>query len=178
MLICRTSTATQPKAVASGMCMRPRTRVRPASYPHCAAPPPTYPHPPVSNGSLRSASAYYSGQTIPVFRIGSHAGEVNSMLPVQRAPKHANRQTTPSRKPGGQPGNRNAWKHGLRSGASLLKQKIIRAELKALAHLSVSSGLLVSSDVRQRPLRSDQQVLLQHHRPDIAVWLNSRIREG
>lgn len=88
---------------------------------------------------------------------------------VKRGSKHANRRTT--RHQGGQPGNRNAWKHGGRSAAAMLQRRIIRAELKMLAWLAVALGLLHANDVKFRPLRADQLDMLKRHRPLFAEGL-------
>ena len=72
---------------------------------------------------------------------------------------------------GGQPGNRNAWKHGKRSAEALIMRKLARAELKAMAFIGFAVGMFPKSAVRHRPLRADQLALLRRHRPLIARGL-------
>ena len=88
---------------------------------------------------------------------------------VEQGSKRAKRQTT--RRQGGQPANRNAWRHGGRSGAAILKRRLARAELKAMAYLAVNLGLLPASSVKFRTLRLDQLALLRSHRPRLALAL-------
>jgi hypothetical protein len=94
------------------------------------------------------------------------------MWPVERSAKNAKQQTTPKRKPGGQPGNRNAWQHGERSARAVLQRRLIRAEIRALARIAIAAELLAVSDVRLRPVRADQLRLLKAFRPSIAGLLD------
>ena len=82
---------------------------------------------------------------------------------VEQGSKRAKRQTT--RSAGGQPGNRNAWRHGRRSAAAVLKRRIARAELKAVALIGLAADMFAGSALRHRPLREDQIALLRLHRP-------------
>jgi len=97
---------------------------------------------------------------------------MDSIPPVERGPKNANRRTTPPRRPGGQFGNRNAWKHGTRSAQAILRQRVIRAELKALARIAVALELLAKPEVRQRGITALQVSLLKIHRPELAGYLD------
>jgi hypothetical protein len=81
----------------------------------------------------------------------------------------------PRRKRGGQPGNKNAWRHGKRSGAATVSRKFSTARIKALAHVMHRHGLLPPDDdqfrFRVRPARDDQIALLWRLDPDLASVL-------
>jgi hypothetical protein len=73
---------------------------------------------------------------------------------------------------GGQPGNRNAWKHGRRSAAATLRRKRTYAVLKAATHLlSALGGFPRGQEPRCRPLRPDQLALLIDCEPVLAAFL-------
>ncbi len=103
------------------------------------------------------------------FRSSADCGGGGSIFVVDQSSKGANGQTT--RLEGAQPRNRNAWKHGKRSAEALLKRKLARAELKAMAFIGLAIGIFPKSAVRNRPLRADQLALLRRHRPLIAYGL-------
>jgi hypothetical protein len=90
---------------------------------------------------------------------------------VERGSKCAKRQTTGNA--GGLQGNRNALKHGRRSAAAILKRRVARAELKALAFIGLSAGIFSASGVRHRPLREDQIALLRMYRPQALRLLSA-----
>lgn len=70
------------------------------------------------------------------------------------------------RRPGGQPGNRNAWRHGRHGHASLARRKAAHAEAKLLAIAAHALGM-VPGRCRVRPLRVDQIAVLAQHRPGL-----------
>lgn len=81
-------------------------------------------------------------------------------------------RTTQKRQRGGQPSNRNAWRHGNRSTAVLIQAKVSVARIKALAHVAHSSGLLIDDQrFRVRPLRDDQMALLWLYDRELAFLL-------
>ena len=75
------------------------------------------------------------------------------------------------RKPGGQPGNRNALKHGRRTAEARRRQKLAHASLKALQHLLNAAGMVSRAEgrIRPRPIRSDQMALLIEAEPLLAA---------
>ena len=79
------------------------------------------------------------------------------------------------RKPGGQPGNRNALKHGRRTAEARRRQKLAHASLKALQHLLNSQGMVPRSEgrIRPRPLRQDQMALLIEAEPELAAMVRA-----
>lgn len=83
---------------------------------------------------------------------------------------------------GGQLGNRNAYRHGRRAAAAVLRSRLARAELKALAFIGLEIGILSSSSVRNRPLRPDQLDLLRGYRPqllrELFGWGHLRTQRG
>lgn len=68
------------------------------------------------------------------------------------------------RRPGGQPGNSNAWRHGRFSRARLEGRKLSLAQMKVLARAAHLLGL-VAGRCRVRPLRMDQIHILAALRP-------------
>lgn len=77
------------------------------------------------------------------------------------------------RRRGGQPGNRNAWKHGTRSGVAIVRLKLTVARLKALAHIARRHGILVGNErFRVRAVRRDQIGLLREYDPEMAMRLS------
>ena len=79
------------------------------------------------------------------------------------------------RKPGGQPGNKNALKHGRRTAEARRRQKLAHASLKALQHLLNSQGMVPRSEgrIRPRPIRSDQMDLLIEVEPELAAMVRA-----
>lgn len=79
------------------------------------------------------------------------------------------------RKPGGQPGNKNALKHGRRTAEARRRQKLAHASLKALQHLLNSQGMVPRSEgrIRPRPIRSDQMDLLIEAEPQLAAMVRA-----
>lgn len=79
------------------------------------------------------------------------------------------------RRPGGQPGNRNALKHGRRTAEARRRQKLAHASLKALHHLLNSQGMVPRSEgrIRPRPIRSDQMDLLIEAEPELAAMVRA-----
>ena len=79
------------------------------------------------------------------------------------------------RKPSGQPGNRNALKHGRRTAEARRRQKLAHASLKALQHLLNAQGMVPRSEgrIRPRPIRSDQMDLLIEAEPDLAAMVRA-----
>jgi hypothetical protein len=79
------------------------------------------------------------------------------------------------RKPGGQPGNRNALKHGRRTAKARRRQKLAHASLKALQHLLNAQGMVPRSEgrIRPRPIRSDQMDLLIDAEPELAAMVRA-----
>ena len=79
------------------------------------------------------------------------------------------------RKRGGQPGNKNAWRHGKRSATATLRRRLSVARLKGLAHVMHGHGLLPPDDdqfrFRVRPVRDDQMELLWMYDPELAAVL-------
>jgi hypothetical protein len=87
----------------------------------------------------------------------------------------------PRRKRGGQPGNKNAWRHGNRSGAATVSRKFSTARIKALAHVARQHGLLPADDrfrFRVRPVRRDQTELLWRLDPELDAVLVEGGRTG
>ena len=73
-----------------------------------------------------------------------------------------------NRNKGGAPfGNKNAYKHGMRSRAYIMHQRLTRARLKALAHIAKNCNLLADDGTTTlpRPIRADQWLLLQEKDP-------------
>jgi hypothetical protein len=72
------------------------------------------------------------------------------------------------RRPGGQPGNTNAWRHGRRSRKAELSRKLSCARLKLAAHIlqahAEAEGRSFQSHAR--PMRQDQMDLLKRDDPD------------
>ena len=85
------------------------------------------------------------------------------------------RASNDRRKPGGQPGNRNAVKHGRRTAEALRKRKLAHATLKAVQHLLVAEGMVPRSEgrIRPRPLRPDQMRLLIETEPELAAMVRA-----
>jgi hypothetical protein len=85
------------------------------------------------------------------------------------------RASNDRRKPGGQPGNRNAWKHGRRTAEAQRKRKLAHAGLKALQHLLNAQGMVPRSDgrIRPRPIRADQMNLLLEAEPQLATLVRA-----
>jgi hypothetical protein len=80
----------------------------------------------------------------------------------------------PPKRRGGQPGNRNAFKHGRHSVAALLRRALSVARIKALAIFANQSGMLKdTSRFRVSPLRPDQVTILAMNDPDLLALLNS-----
>lgn len=79
------------------------------------------------------------------------------------------------RKPGAQPGNKNALKHGRRTAEARRRQKLAHASLKALQHLLNSQGMVPRSEgrIRPRPIRSDQMDLLIEVEPELAAMVRA-----
>jgi hypothetical protein len=73
---------------------------------------------------------------------------------------------------GGQPGNRNAWKHGHRSRHKVRLRAQLRARLKVLAFIGEAHGVFGKSKVRNRPLRQDQIELLMKD-PVFSPWVRT-----
>jgi hypothetical protein len=88
-----------------------------------------------------------------------------AILPAERELVDAKQRT--KRGVGGQPGNRNAFKHGRRAAAAVLRSRLARAELKALAFVGLAAGILSRASVRNRSLRHDQLDLLRGYRPEL-----------
>ncbi len=72
------------------------------------------------------------------------------------------------RRPGGQPGNTNAWKHGRRSRDAEVSRKLTCARLKLAAHIlqahAEAEGRSFQSHAR--PMRQDQMDLLKRDDPE------------
>jgi hypothetical protein len=85
------------------------------------------------------------------------------------------RASNDRRKPGGQPGNKNALKHGRRTAEARRRQKLAHASLKALQHLLNSQGMVPRSEgrIRPRPLRQDQMALLIEAEPELAALVRA-----
>jgi hypothetical protein len=83
------------------------------------------------------------------------------------------RAANDQRKPGGQPGNKNALKHGRRTAEARRRQKLAHASLKALQHLLNSQGMVPRTEgrIRPRPLRQDQMDLLIEAEPELAAMV-------
>ncbi len=79
------------------------------------------------------------------------------------------------RKPGGQPGNRNALKHGRRTAEAQRKRKLTHSRLKVLQHLLNSQGMVPRSEgrIRPRPIRPDQMNLLLEAEPQLAALVRA-----
>ena len=79
------------------------------------------------------------------------------------------------RKPGAQPGNKNALKHGQRTAKARRRQKLAHASLKALQHLLNSQGMVPRSEgrIRPRPIRTDQMALLIEAEPELAAMVRA-----
>lgn len=79
------------------------------------------------------------------------------------------------RKPGGQPGNRNALKHGRRTAEARRRRKLAHASLKALQHLLNAQAMVPRSEgrIRPRPIRSDQMALLDLAEPELAAMVRA-----
>jgi hypothetical protein len=79
------------------------------------------------------------------------------------------------RKPGGQPGNRNAVKHGRRTAEAQRQRKLTHSRLKVLQHLLNSQGMVPRSEgrLRPRPLRQDQMALLMEAEPELAAMVRA-----
>jgi hypothetical protein len=79
------------------------------------------------------------------------------------------------RKPGGQPGNRNALKHGRRTAEAQRLHKLAHASLKALQHLLNTQGMVPRSEgrIRPRPIRPDQMALLIEAEPQLAAMVRA-----
>ena len=85
------------------------------------------------------------------------------------------RASNDQRRPGGQPGNRNALKHGRRTAEARRRQKLAHASLKALQHLLNSQGMVHRAEgrLRPRPLRPDQMALLIEEEPELAAMVRA-----
>ena len=85
------------------------------------------------------------------------------------------RASNDRRKPGGQPGNRNAQTHGRRTADAQRKRKLAHAGLKALQHLLNSRGMVPRSEgrIRPRPIRPDQMALLIKAEPRLAALVRA-----
>jgi len=85
------------------------------------------------------------------------------------------RASNDRRKPGGQPGNKNALKHGRRTAEAQRKRKLAHAGLKALQHLLNAQGMVPRSEgrIRPRPLRADQMALLIKAEPELAALVQA-----
>jgi len=82
--------------------------------------------------------------------------------------------TIKPRRPGGQPGNRNAWKHGHRSAQAILRRQLCCAHLKIVAHIGLGLQMFFRTALpRPRPLRPDQFALLAIHDPDALGMLEA-----
>lgn len=76
------------------------------------------------------------------------------------------------RRPGGQPGNQNALKHGQRTARAILARKLAWARSKGLAHTMGGLGCFPpGSAPRHRPMRPDQLALLAQHDPELFAAL-------
>ena len=85
------------------------------------------------------------------------------------------RASNDRRKPGGQPGNRNAVKHGRRTAEAQRQRKLTHSRLKVLQHLLNSQGMVPRSEgrLRPRPLRQDQMALLMEAEPELAAMVRA-----
>ena len=85
------------------------------------------------------------------------------------------RASNDRRKPGGQPGNRNAVKHGRRTAEAQRKRKLAHASLKVLQHLLNAQGMVPRSEgrIRPRPIRADQMHLLLEAEPQLAALVRA-----
>ena len=85
------------------------------------------------------------------------------------------RAANDQRKPGGQPGNRNAVEHGRRTAEAQRKRKLAHAGLKVLQHLLNSQGMVPRSEgrMRPRPIRADQMNLLLEAEPQLAALVRA-----
>ena len=72
------------------------------------------------------------------------------------------------RRPGGQPGNTNAWKHGRRSRNAELFRKLTCARLKLAAHILQAHAEVEGQHFpsHARPMRQDQLDLLKREDPE------------
>jgi hypothetical protein len=72
------------------------------------------------------------------------------------------------RRPGGQPGNSNAWKHGRRSQRAEGARKLTCARLKLAAFILQAHALAAGREFQShaRPLRQDQMNLLRREDPE------------
>lgn len=79
--------------------------------------------------------------------------------------------TNEPRKRGGQPGNRNAFKHGLRTREAERNRKLGHATIKVLQHLLIAQGMIPRAEgrLRPRPIRQDQMALLREADPLLAA---------
>lgn len=75
----------------------------------------------------------------------------------------------------GQPGNKNAWRHGERSAVATIRRRLSTARIKALAHVMHRHGMLPADNelfrFRVRPVRRDQLDLLRRLDPELAAVL-------
>lgn len=85
------------------------------------------------------------------------------------------RASNDRRKPGGQPGNKNAVKHGRRTAEAQRKRRLAHAGLKALQHLMNAQGMVSGSEgrIRPRPIRPDQMNLLLEAEPELAALVQA-----
>lgn len=84
------------------------------------------------------------------------------------------KRTNQSRRRGGQPGNRNAVKHGRRSARAILARKLSRARLKGAVHVGLACRLFNPSCLpKPRSMRADQLRLLQAYDPELAAILTA-----
>ena len=85
------------------------------------------------------------------------------------------RASNDRRKPGGQPGNKNAWKHGRRTAEAQRQRKLTHSRLKVLQHLLNSQGMVPRSEgrIRPRPIRADQMNLLLEAEPQLAALVRA-----
>ena len=83
--------------------------------------------------------------------------------------------TNEPRKRGGQPGNQNALKHGLRTREAERNRKVGHAGIKVLQHLLISQGMIPRAEgrLRPRPVRQDQMALLIEAEPELAALVRA-----
>lgn len=79
--------------------------------------------------------------------------------------------TNEARKRGGQPGNTNALRHGLRTREAERNRKLGHAGIKVLQHLLIVQGMIPreAGRLRPRPIRQDQMALLREADPLLAA---------
>lgn len=97
---------------------------------------------------------------------------------LNQQPSHG-KPATARRHRGGQPGNRNAFRHGNWSAAAIVARKLSVARIKALAKVAQAHGLLTTTDrFRISALRPDQWALLRGHDPELAAVLLAPVSES